>query len=166
MTHPRQRSARKNNRNKNLPATISKPVIDIENKSPPQNMEGVAFHGEYYQGPLPHPDYLRQYEEMYPGAAKKMIDAGIRQTDHRINIETKAVNGQVLRGHMGVVFGFVLGLIGLIGGIYVMATVESSVAVVMGGVLSSSSLGSLVGVFIYGTRSQRSEREQKSKGNP
>lgn len=42
-----------------------------------------------YSGPIPHPDILKGYDSMYPGAAKKMIDNGLEESSHRRMLETK-----------------------------------------------------------------------------
>lgn len=60
---------------------------------------------------------------------------------------------------LGVWFGFILGAIGLIGGI-VAAILGSEV---VGSVISTASLGALVGVFVYGTNSERKERKDKDE---
>jgi uncharacterized membrane protein len=174
MTRPRKQSRTSNSQTKSLPVPVSKPTINVgdpkaingESERPSQTVMGLSVQSEYYQGPLPPPDYLRQYDAMYPGAAKKMIDAGIRQTDHRINIEDKAVTAQIKRANLGLWCGFVIGVLGIAGGICIAIFVETAAATIAGSVLSTATLVGLVSVFVHGTRSQRAEREQKSKNNP
>ncbi|TPR19973.1 DUF2335 domain-containing protein [Apilactobacillus timberlakei] len=42
-----------------------------------------------YSGPIPHPDIIKEYEKIYPGSAKKMIDNGLEESSHRRMLETK-----------------------------------------------------------------------------
>jgi uncharacterized membrane protein len=40
---------------------------------------------------LPSPDVLQQYENIYKGSSKKIIDAFIQETEHRRDMEKKAL---------------------------------------------------------------------------
>lgn len=44
---------------------------------------------EMYSGPIPHPDIIKGYEEVYPGAAKKIIDNGVEESNHRRHMESQ-----------------------------------------------------------------------------
>lgn len=166
MQRPRRRRMRKSKQNKSLPVPATKPVIDIETERPSSQMMGMAFHSEYFKGPLPPPEYLRQYDEISPGAAKNMIDAGIRQTDHRISIETKVVDAQIGRADKGLWCGLTIGVLGVGGGICIAIFVDTAAATIAGSALSAATLVGLVSVFVYGTNSTKKERVQKSKDNP
>lgn len=43
---------------------------------------------EMYSGPIPHPKILAGYEALDHGAAKKIIDNGIKESEHRRQMET------------------------------------------------------------------------------
>lgn len=40
-----------------------------------------------FSGPLPHPDILAKYEEVYPGAASKIFQMAEEQAEHRRKME-------------------------------------------------------------------------------
>ncbi|MDF7682523.1 DUF2335 domain-containing protein [Lactobacillus sp. ESL0679] len=52
---------------------------------------------EMYSGPIPHPKILAGYDALDKGAAKKIIDNGIAESEHRRNLETSR---QKRRGRM------------------------------------------------------------------
>jgi hypothetical protein len=46
-------------------------------------MRNVSITEEHFTGPLPHPETLRAYNEIHPGAAKLILDRFEAQSDHR-----------------------------------------------------------------------------------
>ena len=42
---------------------------------------------EMYSGPIPHPQILKQYDSVYHGAAKKIINNGVAESKHRRMLE-------------------------------------------------------------------------------
>ncbi|WP_296560133.1 DUF2335 domain-containing protein [uncultured Acetobacterium sp.] len=113
---------------------------------------------ERFSGPLPHPQILRGYEEVVPGAAERILSMAENQATHRQQLEKAVINSNVRDSRMGVVFAFVIGIVGVSGGIY--AVLQG--AEWAGTLISGVSLGSIVGSFIYGTRSEKAERIEKS----
>lgn len=112
---------------------------------------------ELYAGPLPHPETLAKFEQILPGSADRIIKQAEAQTHHRIDMEKKVVAADIIKSYMGLTFGFIIGLTGILGGIY-LATLGFDV---YGPLLSGGSLVSLVLAFIYGTKSRKQERERK-----
>lgn len=112
-----------------------------------------------HQGPLPAADEFRNYEEVLPGAADRILAMAEQQGAHRREMEALAHRGEVdwnsgiLRIYsrnslLGIVFAFLLGLTGLCGGIYLIALGKS----VWGATAAIASLGGLLAVFFYGHR--------------
>lgn len=60
---------------------------------------------------------------------------------------------------MGLVFGFVIGMTGIIAGIIIISIGQ----VIAGSVISGVTLASLVGTFVYGSQGRKKEREEKAK---
>ena len=40
-------------------------------------------------GPIPRPDILKKYNDLDPGAAKKIINNGVQESVHRRKMESK-----------------------------------------------------------------------------
>jgi uncharacterized membrane protein len=106
---------------------------------------------------LPAPETLQKYETILPGIAEKLADQAVQQTSHRIEMERKLVNSYVWKSLLGLIFGFIVGLTGIGGGLYLTFLGYN----VIGIVFSSATLVSLVMSFIYGSQSRRNENISK-----
>lgn len=118
----------------------------------------VAGRFESFSGPLPPPTVLEKYDQILPGAAERIIKMAERQSEHRRGMEAKNLNSDIINSKLGLAFGFIIAMTGIISGAIVI--VKSS-EVVVGGVISFSSLAALVGVFIYGSRERKLERKER-----
>jgi Predicted membrane protein (DUF2335). len=59
---------------------------------------------------LPPPDGLERYEKLYPGVTKALVDAYVKQTDHRIDVEKQIVSANTKRMLRGQILGFIISL--------------------------------------------------------
>ena len=73
---------------------------------------------EHFSGPLPHPDILAKYESVVPGAAERIIKRFEIQSDHRQNLENMVVKADILKSNLGLLFGFIITMTAIIGGLY------------------------------------------------
>lgn len=83
------------------------------------------------------------------------------QSAHRQNLETVVITGGNSRANLGVVFAFVFAMtIALVGGtlIYFDKTIQ-------GMIFAGVGLTGIVYLFIYGTRSQKEERQRRDAQN-
>ncbi len=113
---------------------------------------------EFFSGPIPPPSYLARYNDVVPGGADRILSMAERQSSHRESLETKVVDGGLRAQRQGMNRAFILALVVVLGGIYLMATGKSG----WGFAAIISSLTSLVSVFAIGKREQRKERVEKS----
>jgi uncharacterized membrane protein len=104
---------------------------------------------------FPSPEQLKEYESVMPGLAQRLITQAEKQTDHRIEMESKLVASGIRKSTLGLIFGFLIGSIGIGGGFYLTAIGYN----VIGIVFSSATLVSLVSSFIYGSQSKKKNRE-------
>lgn len=81
-----------------------------------------------FSGPLPHPEHLRQYAEVYEGAPKEIFEMARKQMEHRHEIEIREsdlrksiVNKSSFNNNLGVILGFILALTFVIGGLTLIA---------------------------------------------
>ncbi|MCD8139266.1 MAG: DUF2335 domain-containing protein [Planctomycetaceae bacterium] len=106
---------------------------------------------------LPHPDHLRKFEEIHPGAAKIILDLCVSQTEHRHRIETI----QVSEGNKNARWGIVAQIVEA--GFALTATAITSlytpawVPVTMLGM----TLATFVIIYIYGKSTQKRERQRQ-----
>jgi uncharacterized membrane protein len=68
----------------------------------------------HFSGPLPSPDMLRQYEELLPGCAERIVGAWESETVHRRALENR---GGKIEGR-GQIMAFVLAVLFLAGSMF------------------------------------------------
>ena len=98
----------------------------------------------HHQGPLPHPAVLQQYDDVVPGAAERIIRMAEQQAMHRQELESSVIRTDNLKSFLGMIFGFVIALVGFGGGIYAAFSGQPF----WGGAVSIGTLASVVIAFI------------------
>ena len=126
-----------------------------------QNGERQAV--EVYEGALPHPDILQQFNNVVPGAAERILKMAEDQSAHRQKNENRVIVSGVVNSFFGVFAAFIITMSAIGGGLYVVYSVPTVAGAVSGGFISATGIGAVVSAFIYGTRSSREEREKKAK---
>ena len=147
---------RKKSRNTPSPVT---PMNQGERKQAIMSAQVLAAH---YSSPLPPAAELERYEAIYPGFAERLMNRYEKQSDHRMELETKVIESGIKNSARGQVFAFVLASMTICVGAFLIYRNKDilGIAAILG------SLATLVGVFIYGNKSKKDERIQKSKANP
>ena len=133
----------------------SKPVA----KQKQQDVAVVATSSRslVYSGPLPPANEMAQYEKTCTGAADRIITMAEQQSEHRQKVEYDTVRVANRRSILGGIFAFIIALASIIlCGYYVHLGHLKTACAIFGGTLVS-----LVSVFIYGTNSNKKEREEK-----
>jgi len=98
-----------------------------------------------YSGPLPPPEILARFEELYPGSAKLIIDDFLNESVQRREAERKALPSVLFRQTLGAISASLLGFVGLGGGIWL-----SHEGRPLGGLSSVlGTLGTLLAIFLY-----------------
>ena len=70
-----------------------------------------------YSGPIPPPQFLREYNEIIPGGARATSCNG-REANLPIAGQSKAMNHGIVRSWGGLIAGFIIAMTALGGGIY------------------------------------------------
>ena len=71
----------------------------------------------FHSGILPPADQMEKYDKIQPGLAGEIIAMAKQQMIHRQNIEMKMIESNAKAKILGVLFGGLIGLSGVIGGI-------------------------------------------------
>jgi uncharacterized membrane protein len=100
---------------------------------------------------LPSPEILQKYNSVLPGLADRLVAQAEQQTSHRIFMEKRMLNSNILKSLLGLLFGFFIGVLGVGGGLYLTYAGFN----VIGIIFSSATLVSLVMSFVYGSQSKR-----------
>jgi uncharacterized membrane protein len=117
----------------------------------------LAAFSASYSGPLPPAEQMRAYEEVLPGSADRLLTMAEEQQKHRHHLEKTTVEGASKRAQQGLWLGFVISLVVLgLGTAVILLGYPAAGAAIM-----SVDVVALAGVFVYGRREQRKERETK-----
>lgn len=87
---------------------IAKRVSAIvgRDKAPQVTAQVVALFSERFSGPIAHPRHLREYEDIVPGAADRIICMAEGALIHQKKMEEIALLANVKDGKDGRLFGF------------------------------------------------------------
>jgi len=87
-------------------------------KETQQNKLIMAIRGESFSGPLPPPQYLERYNNVFPGLADRITTMAERQSQHRQIMEKRLLWFDGVKSIFGLVFAFVIVVFGLGIGVY------------------------------------------------
>ncbi len=117
----------------------------------------IYQHTQIRTGPLPDPAELQAYNYVIPNGAERILAMAEAQSSHRISIETLVITSQQNQAFRGQIFGFIIAMSGLLGGIYCAVNGAAMAGAAIGGL----PLVSLAGVFVLGKRSDKRELADK-----
>lgn len=115
----------------------------------------ASMAAQRFSGPLPHPDIFRQYEEILPGTAERLLTSFETQGEHRRRMEEKALGSQTGDSRLGLWLGFFLALTMIVGS----ALMVLNGYEVSGGILGGTTITALAGTFVYGSRQKAKMQE-------
>ncbi len=110
-----------------------------------------------YSGPLPHPDILRSFEEVIPGAAQRIFTQFEEQAAHRRLMEAKVISSGAFSQRIGTISSSLIGFIGVGGGIWLAHEGKD----LIGLATAFTTLASLAGIYLYRKPKQQQELEEK-----
>ncbi|HRV71641.1 MAG TPA: DUF2335 domain-containing protein [Thermovirgaceae bacterium] len=122
-----------------------------------QQGSGLAIRHEEYSGILPRPGDFSGYESVLPGSAERILKMAEEQSMHRREMEKIVIRSRSRDSLCGIICGFLIGVTTVLSGAFCIIKGHPY----PGTFLGTAGLVGLVGVFIYGTSSNRKEREQK-----
>ena len=79
------------------------------------------------------------------------------QMKHRQDLEKRVIDSDIGDSRLGLFLGFIVAIVAILAGAYCIVNGHS----IAGGILGSSAVPGLVGVFVYGSKQRRKEREAK-----
>ncbi|GEM_PF-843460 len=128
---------------------------------PPQPQEElrtlIAMKASKWSGPLPHPEFAREYEALCPGALDRLLTMVEKQSEHRQEMERQSVKAQVddlsadrLERKRGQVFGLVIALAFILVGAAATIFAGTMAGQIVGAVLGGTGAIGLVSLFVIG----------------
>ena len=106
-----------------------------------------------HAGPLPHPAILEAYERIVPGGAERIFKQFEAQSAHRQAMELTVLRSNSFVQIFGAVSAFLLGMVGIAGGLYLVLQGRN----VEGLSAFLAALASLLGIYVYGRKTQAAE---------
>ena len=118
----------------------------------------VAVQRESYAGPIPHPSILRQFNEIIPNGADRIMSMSEKQTSHRIDMERNVITANNRDSFIGLIIAGILGVSGIFLGAWLFAIGNNF----GGAALTGGTLFSLVSTFITGTKRDKKDLDDKN----
>ncbi len=108
-------------------------------------------------GPMPPPHYLKQYNEIIPGGAERILAMAENQSNHRMRLEDFSIREEHRQSSKGQDYGLFIA-------IFIVA-VAGALAYfgheVVAGIFGGGTIIGLVSVFVLGKRQQETSLEEK-----
>ena len=121
---------------------------------------GIAAIGPSRKGPIPSPEDFAGYEATLPGSAHRILLMAEKQSAHRQQLENQVISNDTLlikmdsrNSILGVIYGFVIGLAAIIGGVFLVWKGHPW----SGGLVNVTAIGGLVLAFITGIKAKVKE---------
>jgi len=117
----------------------------------------TQVQAKLHVGLIPAPETLREYNEILPGSANRILTMAENQESHRIKMEAMVVKNGSINSTLGLIGGFiVLMTVTLIGGYLILNNkpIEGFGALITG-------VGGMIFSYLKGIKSQREERLQR-----
>ncbi len=144
--------------------TDDRKPIDAEAERPPGRIiavirQEVRRELRFFSGPLPPPDVLREYNEIVPGSAERILQMAEREQSHRHGAETRDGEGGLTLAKRGQLVGAVLAFMATTGGMALLALGRN----ISGFAIIASTVAIFGAAFIYDRwRPSSSERLELS----
>ncbi|RME12421.1 MAG: DUF2335 domain-containing protein, partial [Bacteroidetes bacterium] len=144
-----------------LPEDVKGELIPLLENIPKQNrakflqiVQAVSV-STTFSGPIPPPDIFKEYNEILPGSAERILAMAEQQSSHRREMEKKVISSQMRQTTRGQWLGFVLAVICIGGGLFLAYIDKTTVA----SILLGATIISLVSVFVIGKKAAQKQKD-------
>lgn len=138
------------------------PLIKALPQAQQQEVRQIVSTAIAFQGPLPPPAMLEHYGRIIPNGPERMMALLEKQTDHRIAMETKLVNGRVSITRTGQWMAFALSI--FFGSTAVYLGINGHE--VLAGTIATTTIIGLAVVFVLGKEPGQKQPKQDAEPNP
>lgn len=127
-------------------------VEQILDKLEPEEQSIIAT---MFSGPLPPPEHLQGYAEVYPDAPEKIFGWVEEQQNHRHYMEEKHLNKSFRQNTIGIISGVLVSLVFVIGGIVLIIMDKE----IYGLSVMTPVIISIAGILINQRRAEKDEKD-------
>lgn len=96
---------------------LDNPTTHLKKEKPPAQLPGSSTTAiataSYFSGPIPPPEFLKQYEELVPGIAKRFLEEPRLEAEHRRSLEKRMVEEKIRLATKGQWMAFTLALLSI-----------------------------------------------------
>ncbi len=149
-------------------STIASASEVVSNEQAKKSSVEILEMQSMFSGPIPPPELFEAYEKVLPGSAERILALAERQSahrqkmeekvfDHQGAIESKVVVARIQDAKLGLIFGFLVCLATIGGGVYCVALGKE----IAGSIIGSGGLIGLVSVFVYGSIRRHDKKVEK-----
>lgn len=110
-----------------------------------------------FSGPLPPPNLLKQYNDVVPNGAERLMKMAETQQAHRQDLEKTVIKGNVQSESRGQYMGLFISIAVIAAGTYLAAIGKQ----ITGGILVGVDVVALASVFVLGKQRQQKELSKK-----
>lgn len=145
----------------NIPATVPEDVKPILKSLPEEQQRKVVraiVSHRRWRAPMPPPDILKEYNKCAPNGADRILRMTENQSEHRMRMEFKAIEGDLKQSNLGQIFAFIIAMSFLgVSGFLIYIGHEIS-----GSILGTVDLVALVTAFLVGRHQQNRDLSDKN----
>ena len=141
--------------------TVNKVPHELKDVSPEKIEEILSYCAKiytFYSGPLPPASELKKYNEAVPNGGERIMQRFEEQSKNRIRLESIAIPSQIRQDSRGQVFGFIIAVLAILSGV----SCIFKGYVTAGTIIASSTVVSLVTVFVVGKGHQKKDLDKKN----
>jgi uncharacterized membrane protein len=131
---------------------------NLSNLEQSQQIAATHVAASSYVGPIPSASEMAKYAGIDPSFPDRILTMAEKQSAHRQKVEQTLADAYARNSSRGVNYAFILSLIMLLIGGYCIICLDKDI---FGAIFGVTGIGSIVGAFIYGTRSKRSRDDKK-----
>jgi len=114
-----------------------------------------------FEGPIPPPQVLQQYNSIVANAAERIIRMAEKQSDHRMDLEKRVVYSNVRKSYVGMGLATIIALYGL----YIAKEIAINGNPATAGIIAALDIGGLISIAIYNVQAQKSERSRRKESS-
>ena len=129
--------------------------MNTQNK--PADQKRVLVSKQVYSAPLPPPQVLADYDKVYSGTAKIIVETFKSQVEHRMSMEKK----EIMQSLLGQVFAFIIAFSLVVLAFFSLLKGHPEVA----SVVCSITLASVIYTFIAGKKKDNQKNNQNQNKN-
>ncbi|MDR0961435.1 MAG: DUF2335 domain-containing protein [Mediterranea sp.] len=108
-----------------------------------------------FQGPVPHPDILKGYEDVLPGTAERILSMAEKQQTHGIEMEKFIVKNSSKQSVYGQVWGGIITILCLVVTLVLGYAGHDALA----GVIGSTTILGIATIFVLNKKPRKKENE-------